>query len=88
MKKQRYREEQIVKILQEAENTGNTRETARKHNVSEQTIYRWRQVYGGMEVSDVKKMKSLETENSRLKKIVADLSLDIAMLKEINSKKW
>ena len=88
MKKKRYTEEQIVKILQECESSGNIRETARKYNVSEPAIYRWKQVYGGMEVSDVKKMKALESENSKLKKLVADLSLDILMLKEINSKKW
>ena len=85
--KKRYSEEQIVKILHECEATESIREVSRKYNISEQTIYRWRQVYGGMEVSDVKKVKALEAENLRLKKLVADQALDLAILKEINSKK-
>lgn len=85
--KKRYSEEQIVKILQECE--GSTIEAiGRKYNVAEQTIYRWKQVHGGMEVSDVKKLKSLQAENERLKKLVADQALDIVMLKEINAKKF
>lgn len=78
----------MVKILQECESNRGIRETARKYKVSEPAIYRWKQVYGGMKVSDVKKMKALESENSKLEKLGADLSLDILMLKEINSKKW
>ncbi len=86
--KKRHTEEQIVKILSEVEEVGSVREVSRKHNIAEQTIYRWRQVYGGMEVSDVKKLKALEAENARLKRLVADLSLDNQMLKDVNSKKW
>ena len=86
--KKRYSEEQIVKFLQECEELNSVREVSRKYNISEQTIYRWKQVYGGMEVSDVKKMKALEVENLRLKKLVADQALDISILKELNSKKF
>ena len=86
--KKRHTEEQIVKILSEVEAVGSVREVSRKHNIAEQTIYRWRQVYGGMEVSDVKKLKALETENARLKRLVADQALDIQILKDVNSKKW
>jgi len=64
------------------------RAVSRKYNISEQTIYRWRQVFGGMEVPEVKKLKALEAENLRLKKLVADQALDMSILKEINSKKF
>jgi len=86
--KKRYSEEQIVRILQECEASGNIRNVSRKYNLAEQTIYRWRQVYAGMEVSDVKKLKNLQTENQRLKKLVAEQALDIDMLKELNTKKF
>ena len=86
--KKRHTEEQIVKILSEVEEVGSVREVSRKHDIAEQTIYRWRQVYGGMEVSDVKKLKALEAENTRLKRLVAYQALDIQMLKDVNSKKW
>lgn len=86
--KKRYTEEQIVKILQEVEQGKSIRETCREHNVSEGTFYRWRQIYGGMEVSDVRELKNLKLENARLKKLVADQALENAMLKELNSKKW
>jgi len=84
----RFKEEEIVKILKEAEELGNVREVIRKHNVSEQSFYRWRQKYGGMETSDVRKLKDLERENAELKKMVAEQALDIRMLKDINAKKW
>ncbi len=61
---------------------------ARKHGISEGTIYRWRSKYGGMDVSEARRLKSLEEENRRLKRIVADQALDIQMLKDVNSKKW
>lgn len=86
--KKRFSEEQIVKILQGCEAEGGIRQASRKHNVAEQTIYRWKQKYGGMEVSDVRKFKSLQVENERLKKLVADQALDIAMLKELTEKKF
>lgn len=84
----RFKEEEIVKILKEAEQVGNVRDVIRKHNVSEQSFYRWRQKYGGMETSEVRRLKDLERENAELKKIVADLTLDNRMLKDITSKKW
>ena len=86
--KKRYTEEQIVRILQEAEAGMAARDVCRKHNISEQTFYRWKSKYGGMEVSEVKRLKDLERENEELKKIVAEQALDIRMLKDVNSKKW
>ncbi len=86
--KKRYGEEQIVRILKEADAGMAVRDVCRKHNVSEQTFYRWKKRYGGMEVSEVKRLKELEQENTELKKIVAEQVLDIRMLKDINAKKW
>jgi len=86
--KKRFTEEQIIRVLQEAESVGNVREVCRTHNVTEQTFYRWRNKYGGMDVSEARRLKGLERENSELKKIVADLTLDNRMLKDVNSKKW
>ena len=88
MKKKRFSEEQIIRILKEGEALGNVREVCRQHNVTEQTYYRWRQKFGGMEVSDAKRLKILEKENSELKKLVAELTLDKRMLKDVVSKKW
>jgi len=88
MKRARFSEEQIIGILKAAEVAGTIREVIREHNITEQTFYRWRRKYGGMEVSEAKKMRDLERENSELKKMVAELSLDNRMLKELNSKKW
>ncbi len=84
----RFKEEEIVKILKEVETHGNVREVIRKHNVSEQSFYRWRQKYGGLQTSDVRRLKDLERENSELKKMVAEQALDIRMLKDVNAKKW
>jgi len=84
----RFKEEEIVKILKEAEQLGSVRDTIRKYNVSEQSFYRWRQKYGGMETSEVRRLKGLERENTELKTIVADLTLENRMLKDVNSKKW
>ena len=86
--KKRFTEEQIIRVLQEAESAGNIREVCRVNNVTEQTFYRWRNKYGGMDVSEARRLKGLERENSELKKIVADLTLDNRMLKDVNSKKW
>ncbi len=86
--KKRYGEEQIVRILKEAEAGMAVRDVCRKHNVSEQTFYRWKKRYGGMEVSEVKRLKELEQENTELKKIVAELTLDNRMLRDVNAKKW
>ena len=86
--KKRFTEEQIIRILKEAESIGNAREVCRQHNVTEQTFYRWRNKYGGMEVSDAKRLRGLERENSELKKLVAELTLDNRMLKDVVTKKW
>ncbi len=88
MKRKRFSEEQIIGILKAVEVTGNIRSACKEHNVSEQTFYRWRNKYGGMEVSEAKKLRELERENTELKKMVAELSLDNRMLKDLNSKKW
>lgn len=88
MKGKRFSEEQIIKVLKEAEAGMQIAEVCRKHGVSEQSFYRWKAKYGGMEISEAKRLRQLEDENSRLKKLVADLSLDNQMLKDVNSKKW
>lgn len=88
MKKKRFKEEQIIAILQEAEAGMKVPDLARKHGISEGTYYRWKSKYGGMDVSEARRLKSLEEENRRLKRIVADQALDIQMLKDISSKKW
>jgi putative transposase len=88
MKKKRFTEAQIIAVLKEAEVAKTAREVCRRHNISEQTFYRWRQKYGGMEVSEARRLKALEQENARLKRMVADLSLDKQMLEEIVQKKW
>ena len=88
MKGKRYSEEQIVRILKEVEKGKPIAEVCREHGVSEQSVYRWRTKFGGMDVSDVQRLKQLEDENSRLKRLVANQALDIELLKEINSKKW
>lgn len=88
MKKTRFSEEQIIRVLQEANSGVPVKELSRKHGITEQTLYRWKAKYGGMEVSDARRLKALEEENRKLKRIVADLTLDNTMLKDINSKKW
>jgi putative transposase len=84
----RYKEEEILRILKEAEQTGKTEEVLRKYGVSSGSYYKWRQKYAGMGLSEMRRLKGLEVENSRLKRIVADQALDIVVLKDINSKKW
>lgn len=86
--KKRFSEEQIVKALQETDRGTPVKEICRKMGVSEPTYYAWKKKYRGMEVMDVRKLRSLETENARLKRLVADQALDIAMLKDVNSRKW
>jgi putative transposase len=88
MKKSRFTEEQIVAALKLAEAGSKVGEVCRKLGISEQTFYRWKQKYGGMEVSDAKRLKALEEENRRLKKLVADQALDMQILKEVLAKKW
>jgi putative transposase len=88
LKMRRYSEAQIVRVLQEVESGVPVVEAARKHEVSPATIHRWKGKYGGMTVSDLKRLKGLEEENARLKRIVAQQAIDIDLLKEISSKKW
>ena len=89
MKKKRYEAEQIVRILQEAERGEATIEAlCRRHEVSEATYYRWRSMYGAMKVPEVKRLRELEQENARLKRIVAERDLEIDAMKEVLSKKW
>ena len=87
MRKSRFTDEQKISILQQAV-PGKIRELCRKHGIMEQTFYRWRGKYDGVQVSDVKRLRGLEDENRRLKKLVADLSLDNAMLKDVVGRKW
>lgn len=88
MRGKRYTEEQIIGVLKEAEAGLPVPDLLRKHGISQQTYYRWKAKFGGMEVSDAKRLKSLEEENRRLKRLVADQALDIQMLKDVASKKW
>lgn len=86
--KSRFTEEQIIKILKEHEQGKKAAEIVRENNISEQTFYRWKSKYGGMEISEAKRLKQLEEENRRLKEMVAELSLDNRILKDINSKNF
>lgn len=84
----RYTEEQIIRILKEVEGGTRVAEVCRQYGVSEQTVYRWRSKYGGLETSELQRLRELEAENTRLKKIVAQQVLDIDTLKDLVSKKW
>lgn len=86
--KKRFSEEQIIGILKEQEGGLKTGDVCRRHGISEATFYNWKAKYGGMDVSEARKLKALEVENARLKRMVADLHLDIEILKDVNSKKW
>jgi len=88
MKRSRFTEEQIIGILREQESGQKTADVCRRHGISEGTFYKWKSKFGGMEVSDAKRLKALETENASLKKLLAETMLDNAMLKDINAKKW
>jgi transposase-like protein len=87
MKKTRFTEEQMVTILREADERS-VPEVAKKHGISAQTIYAWRKHFGSMEPADVKRLRQLEQENSRLKKLVAERDLELEVMKEITRKKW
>jgi len=88
MKRKRFTEEQIIGILKESETGVKNQDICRKHGISEQTFYRWRSKYGGMQVSEAKRLRDLEVENRKLKQLLGELHLDNAALKEILSKNW
>ena len=88
MKRSRFSEEQIIGILREGSGTNTIREVCAKHNVSEATFYAWKRKYGGMDVSEARRLRALEEENNRLKRLVAELSVQNQLLKEVNEKKW
>ena len=88
MKRSRFSEEQIIGMIKEQENGMPTAEVCRKHGISSASFYKYKSKFGGMDVSDTRKLKSLEDENMKLKKLLAEQMLDNAMLRDINSKKW
>jgi putative transposase len=88
MKRSRFSEEQIIGVLKEQEARMPTVEICRRHGVSPATFYKWQSKFGGMEVSEAKRLRILEDENAKLKKLLAEAMLDIAVLKDIKGKKW
>lgn len=88
MKRSRFSEEQVIAILREQEAVSSTADVCRKHGVSSATFYKWKATYGGMDVSQARKLKVREDENARLKLLLADAMLDNAVLKEVDSKSW
>ena len=88
MKGKRFPEEKIIAVLKESEAGAETKELCRRHGITVTTFYRWKAKFGGMEVSDARKLRALEDENRKLKHIVAELTLDIAALKGVLGKKW
>lgn len=88
MKRSRFSEEQIIAVLKEQEAGMATADVCRRHGISSATFYKWKAKYGGLEVSDARRLRSLEEENARLKRLLADAMLDNAMLREISAKKF
>ncbi len=88
MKRTRFTEEQIIAVLREQEAGSKTAEVCRKHGVSQATFYKWKAKYGGLEVSDARRLRGLEDENARLKKLLAEAMLDNAMLRDVAARKW
>ncbi len=88
MKRKRFTEEQIIAVLREHDAGAKTADLARKHGISEATLYNWKAKYGGMDVPDAKRLRSLEEENRKLKKLLAESMLDQAARKELLTKKW
>ena len=87
-KRKHHSEEEIIRILKEAEAGMAVADLLRKYNISQGTYYRWKSAYSGMQVNELKRLKELEKENARLKKLVAEQDLDIDILKDVNSKNW
>lgn len=88
MKRSRFSEEQIIAVLKEQEAGMTTAEVCRRHGISSATFYKWKSKFGGLEVSDARRLRTLEQENSRLKKLLAEAMLDNVVLKDLASKKW
>ncbi len=88
MKRKRFSEKEIIGVLKEADAGAKTADLARRHGVSEATIYNWKSKYDGMEVSDARRLRELESENAKLKRLLADATLDQAALKDLLSRKW
>ena len=88
MKRSRFSEEQIIAVLKEQEAGMPTAEVCRRHGISSATFYKWKSKFGGLEASDARRLRTLEQENSRLKKLLAEAMLDNVVLKDLASKKW
>ena len=88
MERSRFSDEQIIAIVKEQEAGMATAEVCRRHGISSATFYKWKAKYGGLEVSEAKRLRSLEDENAKLKRLLAEAMLDIAVLKDISAKKW